>query len=155
LKALTVPEFNRKIHELFIEDRHVLFDTVTDPVQLLDASWQQSGNGIKSGGMVREFFFKILIRTGGKVEFDSVWVNHRCFKPYVANNRQVISNDPVQFGINDTITVIASAIGPHANQECASPMPYKGDALLRVIVDDKPYFITIKKLRGITIYNRP
>src|SRR5258708_7398852 len=81
------------------------FHPKTNYIKLIEASSQRWTSGIQGGGRGTEYYFKIKVLTNEKIDFDSAWIGNKVFKPYLANNKPVISDKPVTYQKNDTITV--------------------------------------------------
>ncbi len=125
-------------------------------IQLIDATYENWTSGINGGGSGKEYYIKIKILTENKIVFDALWVNNKSFKTYLANNRKYVSSAPITFTKNDTITVRVSENSSQTNiPKVKAPIRYKGDALLRYFINNKPYYLTIQKLQQIDSPNRP
>ena len=88
-----------------------------------------------------------------------MWINHTAFKTHLANPSKVISNKPITFSENDTITVRVSESTlpkqPSNIQISVPPIKYKGEALLRYYDNGKAKYLVIKKINKKTSINRP
>lgn len=128
----------------------------SESVVLIDATSQYSASGINGGINSTEYFFKIKILSGKKIEFDSLWIGKKIFKLYFANNKPSVSNQPISFGKNDTIILRVSDLSSKTSTPISKPpISYEGNALLRYKVKNKISYLIIKTIKSIEGINRP
>jgi hypothetical protein len=127
-----------------------------EDIRIVEATCRRSRNGINLGGYGSEYLLKTVILSSKKIEFDSLWVHNKPLKTFLASNRRGISNAPVTFRMGDTVTVMASDADDsviRTPQNNYLPKK-KGNAVLKYFVDDKPFYIVVKKFKEIDFYNR-
>lgn len=137
----------------------ILFSLVSfcikSDIKLFEATSQVNKSGIKGGISSVEYYFKLKILTNENIEFDSLWINNKVFKPYLSNNKPSISNQAPVFLKNDTITLRVSDLQSKNFSISTPPIKYKGNALLRYKIKGNSHYWTIKKIKSVQGINRP
>jgi hypothetical protein len=116
-------------------------------VKLIEASVEKRTSGINGGGSSAEYYLKLKILTDQKIKFDSLWMNDNVFITYLANNKKSVSNTPITFSKNDTVTVRVSNLRNSKTIKIKPPIKSKGEALLRYFINDKKYYLSINKIK--------
>lgn len=124
-------------------------------IKLVAANSEKWTSGIQGGGSGTEYYFKFKILSKENVEFDSLWIDKKGFKSYVENNKSTVSESPIVFTMNDTITLRVSESQKVSYYTSVSPIKYKGRALLRYKVKGNSHYLTIKEIKSIESLNRP
>lgn len=128
----------------------------SDCIKIIEATSKYSASGIKGGINSTEYYFKIKILTEEKMDFDSLWIGKKVFKPFIANSKPSVSNQALTFFKNDTITLRVSDLqSKNSSSVATSPIKYKGSALLRYKVKDSSHYLVIKKIKSIQAVNKP
>ena len=100
--------------------------------ELLGAYYENHQSGMRGGNSSREYFFKLLILTTDKLNFDSVWMNNKRFKTFITKESAIVNNGGIRFFINDTITLRISDIhGKQLDKEVNYPVFFNCFSLLR------------------------
>ncbi|MBK9284753.1 MAG: hypothetical protein IPM51_10610 [Sphingobacteriaceae bacterium] len=131
------------------------FSIIKCDLKLVGATSERWNSGINGGGSGTEYYFNIKINTAKNLQFDSVWVNGKCLPTYISNTSLSVSQNPVNFKKNETITLRASDLSLNNTISISKPVKYKGDALIRYYLDDKTKYLIIKKITPKESINRP
>ena len=132
------------------------FNKQKNDVSVVDATYENWTSGVNGGGSGTEYYIRIAILSSNNITFDSLWINKRSYKTYIANSGKGISSAPITFAKNDTITLRVSATNKVKSQRLSkAPINFKGDALLRYHSNNKQCFLVIKKLTLVSNPNQP
>ena len=124
---------------------------------LLSAASEDWVAGTKGGGRGTEYYFTLKITTSTPLSFDSIWVANKALPLFIANTKTSISDKPVRFKKGDTILLRASYLqrGEDTNQSIvASPLKFKGAALLRYYAGVKKVYFIIPQIKKRQTLNR-
>lgn len=124
-------------------------------LKLIESTSESWHSGINGGGSGTEYYFKIKITTDKKLQFDSVWVNNKCFATFLSSLDNSISQNPILFNKNDIVILRVSDLSLNKTPTSTPPIKYKGDALLRYYINGKVKYITIKNIVPKQNINRP
>jgi len=114
---------------------------------LLDAYFENHQSGMRGGNSRTEYFFKLLILTSDKLNFDSVWLNNNRYEVFVTKERTAVSNKATEFFIHDTITLRISDIhGKLLKKQVKYPVSFNGIALLRYTCNGDLCYFTVNKI---------
>ena len=133
----------------------LFFYNEKENIKLVDATFQLSTSGIQGGANSTEYYFKLKILTPEKIDFDSIWVSNKVFKPFLSNNKPVISDQAPSFSKNDTIILRISDMKVNASFSAKAPIKYQGSALLRYKVKGSSHYLVIKQIKSVQGVNRP
>ncbi|MBK9270805.1 MAG: hypothetical protein IPM48_04350 [Saprospiraceae bacterium] len=97
--------------------------------------------------VAHEYFFKILVQHND-LRFDSLWVNKVKLATHVARTKAAVSDNPVQFGKGDTITVRASHLQKNDEAKMAAfPIKADAEAVLSYYYKNKRKYLAIKSIQ--------
>lgn len=110
---------------------------------LLSSHYEAHTAGIASGYNSLEYFFKILINTEEKINFDSAWIQQKSFVIFISKESTVVSSKAIPFHKGDSIILRVSDIQDYKNENKIAnpPIQHSGEALIRYIINgNKKYF---------------
>ena len=130
------------------------FHVEKENIKLISANSEISKSGTNGGVSSKEYFFKLKILSTEQIEFDSLWMEKKGFKTYVANNKKGITSQAPTFSKNDTVIVRVSDLSRSKMIQGKPPIKFDGSALLRYYINDKTYYLKIKTIKINQTINR-
>ena len=136
----------KEIEHALQESKNENTSVVNHPFTLLESFSQEWISGIEGGGKSNEYSFRMIVLTADKMNFDSAWISGNAFKVYLANTSKIISNRPVTFSQNDTITVRVSHSSNSKPNIASPPVHYTGAALISYRLNGSTHYYEIKSI---------
>jgi hypothetical protein len=113
-------------------------------IETYKTNWMSGRSGNKSG---TDYYIKVKIMNNQKIEFDSLWFEDKGMPTFLSQITNDISDKPITFNKNDTVTVRVSYLNGSQTNLTKAPKNYKSEALLRYFVNGKKYYLSISKFK--------